>query len=138
VIPLEETEKAYIAGIVDGEGTVTLTKHHKNETPTPRISVSNNNLELLKWLRTKVGGGVIVSKKKSKPYHSNSYVWYVQQDRGLRFLGEIRKHLIVKKPQADLILEKYKSVTHRAGRYTPEMLRKKMRLVAQIRKLNQR
>jgi len=138
VIPLEEVEKAYVAGIVDGEGTVTLMRHHKNETPAPRVSVANNNLKLLKWLKTKVGVGVIVSKRKNKPYHNSSYAWYIQQDRVLRFLNEIRKFLIVKKPQADLILEKYKSVTHRAGKYTPEMLRKKMCLVAQIRKLNQR
>ncbi len=97
MIPLEEVEKAYLAGIVDGEGTVTLMKHHKN-----------------------------------------SYAWSVRQDRAIRFLDEIKKYLIIKKPQADLITQEYKSVTHRAGKYTPEMLDKKMRLVAKIRELNQR
>lgn len=135
---MEEAEKSYIAGIVDGEGTVTLMRHHNNETPTPYVSVANNSLVLLKWLKAKVGGGVIVSKRKNKPHHSDSYAWYICQDRSLRFLSEIRRYLVVKKPQADLLVEKYKSVTHRAGKYTPVMLSKKMRLVAQIRKLNQR
>ncbi len=134
---MEEVEKAYLAGIVDGEGTVTLTRHRKEETPGPRVAVANNNLRLLEWIKSRVGG-VIVSKKKRKPHHSDSYAWYAQQDRALRFLDEIKKYLIIKKPHADLILQKYKSVTHRAGKYTPEMLSKKMRLVAQIRKLNQR
>lgn len=137
MIPLEETEKAYLAGIVDGEGTVTLMKHHRNETPTPCVSVANNNLQLLKWIKTKVGG-VIVSKKKSKPHHSDSYAWSVRQDRAIRLLGEIKQYLIIKKPHADLIIDKYKSVTHRAGKYTSKMLKQKMRLVAKIRKLNQR
>jgi len=137
VIPLEEVEKAYLAGIVDGEGTVTLTRHRKKETPGPRVAVANNNLKLLEWIKSRVGG-VIVSKKKRKPHYSDSYAWYAQQDRAIRFLDEIKQYLIIKKPHADLILQKYKSVTHRAGKYTPEMLRKKMRLVAQIRKLNQR
>ncbi len=137
MIPLEEVEKAYLAGIVDGEGTVTLMKHHKNETPTPSVAVANNNLKLLEWIKSIVGG-VIVSKKKYKPHHKNSYAWSVRQDRAIRFLDEIKKYLIIKKPQADLITQEYKSVTHRAGKYTPEMLDKKMRLVAKIRELNQR
>lgn len=41
---MKEVEKAYIAGIVDGEGTVTLTRQHKNETATPCVIVSSNEL----------------------------------------------------------------------------------------------
>lgn len=134
---MEEAEKAYLAGIVDGEGTVTLMKHHKNETPTPSVSVANCNMKLLKWIKARVGG-VIVSKKKYKTYHTDSFAWSVRQDRAIRLLGEIRGYLIVKRPQAQLIVNRYKAVTHRTGRYTPGMLAKKMRLVAQIRALNQR
>lgn len=134
---MEEVEKAYLAGIVDGEGTVTLMKNHKNETPTPSVSIANNNLQLLNWVKLKVGG-TIISKKKYSPLHSDSYAWSVRQDRAIRILNEIKQYLIVKKPHADLITKEYKSVTHRAGKYTPEMLKKKMLLVAKIRKLNQR
>ena len=134
---MDEVEKAYVAGIVDGEGTVTLMKHHKNETPLPCVAVANNNLELLKWLRARIGG-TITSKKKRLPHHNDSYAWYVRQDRALRFLNEIKCYLIIKKQQAELITKKYKSVTHRAGKYTPEMLTKKNALVAKIRELNQR
>jgi hypothetical protein len=134
---LDELEKAYLAGIVDGEGTVTLMRHRKNQTPTPNVSVANNNRELLEWIKSKAQG-MILSKKKRKPHHNDSYTWCVRQDRAIRFLESIRKYLIIKKPQADLIIGEYKSVTHRAGKYTPEMLEKKMRLVAKIRELNQR
>jgi len=134
---LKEVEKAYIAGIVDGEGTVTLMKHHRNETPIPHVAVANNNLALLTWLKSKAEG-LIVSKGKSKPHHHDSFVWSVRQDRALRFLREIKPYLIIKRPQTELILRDYKAVTHRAGHYTPTMLAKKMRLVAKIRALNQR
>ncbi|MEW5758266.1 MAG: hypothetical protein AB1755_02170 [Candidatus Omnitrophota bacterium] len=135
--PLKEVEKAYLAGIVDGEGTVTLMRHHRNETHTPYVSVANNNLKLLKWIKIKIGG-VVISKKKRMSHHNNSYAWYVCQNRAIDFLNEIKRYLIIKKPQADLITEKYKSVTNRAGKYTKALLNKKMRLVAKIRKLNQR
>jgi hypothetical protein len=137
VIPLEKIEKAYIAGIVDGEGTVTLMRHHKNETPTPYVTVANNNLPLLKWIRSRVGG-LILRKKKKEPHHKDSYTWVVCQDRVLRFLKEIKQYLIIKRQQAELITAKYKAVTNRSGRYTPKMLERKNRLVAKIRELNQR
>ena len=61
---MEEVVKAYLAGIVDGEGTVTLMKHHKNETPSPAVTVSNNSLKLLKWIQARVGGGITSKKKR--------------------------------------------------------------------------
>lgn len=134
---MEEVEKAYLAGIVDGEGTATLMKHHPNETPTPQVAVYNTSLKLLNWIKS-IYGGIICSRKKHAIHHKNAYVWDVRQDRAIRFLNEIKKYLIIKKPQAELITSSYKSVTHRAGKYTPEMLKRKNELVAKIRRLNQR
>jgi hypothetical protein len=134
---LKEVEKAYLAGIIDGEGTVTLTRQRKNEHPVPSVTVANNSLALLEWIRSLVGG-TIIFKKRRKAHHSDSYAWSIRFDKALRLLAELQPYLIVKRPQTDLILLKYKSVTHRAGKYSPEMLEAKMRLVAEIRKLNKR
>lgn len=134
---LEEVEKAYIAGIIDGEGTITLTRHHRNETPAPNVSISNNDLTLLHWIKRKVGG-TIITKGKKKQHHKESYTWHLRFDKAIGLLNEIRDYLIIKRQHADLIIAKYKSVTHRTGKYTPEMLKKKAELVAEIRRLNQR
>ncbi|MDP2922116.1 MAG: LAGLIDADG family homing endonuclease [Candidatus Omnitrophota bacterium] len=134
---MDEVTKAYLAGIVDGEGTVTLSRHHKHETPAPLVSVSNTDLRLLKWIRYKAGG-IITSKKISKPHHTQSYVWRLRQNSALYFLNEIKKYLIVKREQAELITKEYKKVTHRAGRYTSQLLHRKEKLVNKIRALNQR
>lgn len=135
--PLIEVKKAYIAGIIDGEGTVTLTKQHKNETETPCVTVANNDLDLLKWIKSKVGG-VIVNKKKRMFHHRNSYAWQIKQNRAISFLNEVKQYLIIKKQHADLITSRYKIVTHRAGKYSQQMLEKKKELVAEIRELNRR
>ena len=134
---MNEVEKAYIAGIVDGEGSIGLWRHHKNETHTPNVSIANNSLPLLQWIQSKAGGG-IVSKKKRQAHHGDSYAWVLRQDRAISFSNEIKSYLIIKKQQAGLITGEYKAVTHRAGKYTPEMLIKKEALVAKIRKLNLR
>ena len=136
-LSLNEVEKAYIAGIVDGEGTIGLWRHHKNETASPMVTIANNSLDLLQWIQSKVGGN-ICSKKKRQAHHGDSYALSLKQDRAICFLNEIKSYLIIKKQQAELITGEYKTVTHRAGKYTPEMLVKKEALVAKIRKLNQR
>ncbi|MFA5271690.1 MAG: LAGLIDADG family homing endonuclease [Candidatus Omnitrophota bacterium] len=134
---MDEVTKAYLAGIVDGEGTVTLSRHHKHETPAPLVSISNTSLKLLIWIRRKCGG-IITSKKISKLHHTQSYVWRLRQNSALCFLNEIKKYLIVKKEQAELITKEYKRVTSRTGKYTAQLLRKKEKLVNEIRALNQR
>ena len=132
-----EIEKAYLAGIVDGEGTVTLTRRQKNQTPAPNVSVSNSSLPMLKWIKKRFGGH-ISTKKTYKSHHRQTYVWAVSYDNAIRLLGQIEEYLIIKKPQAKLIISKYKKSTIRTGKYTKALLKKKMELVAKIRKLNQR
>ena len=134
---LSEVEKAYLAGIVDGEGSIGLWRHRKNQTHSPNVSVANNDLQLLKWIQSRVGG-TIVSKKKRMAHHGDSYTWAIKQNRALNFLNEIKKYLIVKQEQAELITNEYKLVTHRAGKYSPEMLKRKEQLVDKIRQLNKR
>jgi hypothetical protein len=44
---LSETEAAYVAGIIDGEGTITLTRTHRGEGRRPIVSISSTELPLL-------------------------------------------------------------------------------------------
>ncbi len=57
-------EKAYIAGIIDGEGSIMLLKFHNNQFPAPCISISSTTLELLEWLKNKTRVGTIKEKKE--------------------------------------------------------------------------
>ena len=47
---MNETSKAYIAGIIDGEGSILLLRLHKNELPCPCVSIASTTLELLEWI----------------------------------------------------------------------------------------
>jgi hypothetical protein len=129
-------EKAYIAGIIDGEGTVTLTRDHLREFPAPKVSVANNDLKLLEWVKDKAGTGVIIKRSKRHPHHGNQYVLDISNDRALRLLSEIKEYLIIKKPHAELLVQRYKAVTPRNGRYSKDIMSEKMKLVAEIRALN--
>lgn len=77
-----------------------------------------------------VGAGVIVSKKNYNPeLHKDCYSYVLKYNAAISLLEEITPYLIieVKVKRAKLILEKYKYLTPRNGRYTDELLEKKMR-----------
>lgn len=122
---MTETEKSYIAGIIDGEGSIMLIKYHSNEFPSPCVSIASTTMELLEWVKKTVGAGVIIHKKNYKPeIHKECYSYVLKFDAAINLMKDIYPYLIikVKKKRAKLIIDKYKSVTPRNGRYSDEML----------------
>ncbi|TGY41189.1 hypothetical protein E5347_13550 [Clostridium sartagoforme] len=122
---MTETEKAYIAGIIDGEGSVMLQKIHKNEHPSPCISIASTTLELLEWIKKVVGKGTITKKKNyNLEIHKDCYSYVLRRNYAISLLIDIEPYLVidVKRKRTELILKKYKSLTPRNGRYTEEML----------------
>jgi len=61
---LNEVEKAYIAGIIDGEGSIMLSKFHKNQYPSPCVSVASTDKELLLYSKNTIKK--IIIKKNTK------------------------------------------------------------------------
>ena len=118
-------EKAYLAGIIDGEGSIMLTRFHSNQFPAPCISIASISLELLEWVKFKTGVGKIKSKKNYKPgIHKNSFTYTSRYDDAIALLQMVEPYLVIKqkKMRAHLILSKYKSLTPRNGRYSQELL----------------
>lgn len=122
---MTETEKAYIAGIIDGEGSIMLQKFHSNEHPSPCISIASTTKELLEWIINIIKVGNIVNKKNyNSKKHKNCYSYVIKRDNAIKLLKEVYPYLIIesKKRRAELIITKYKSLTPRNGKYTSEML----------------
>lgn len=122
---MTETEKAYIAGIIDGEGSIMLQKIHRNEHPSPCISIASTTLELLEWVKQVVGKGTITKKKNyNLEIHKDCYSYVLRRNDAISLLIDIEPYLVidVKRKRTELILKKYKSLTPRNGRYTEEML----------------
>ncbi len=46
---MTDIESAYLAGIIDGEGTITLTKD--GEFRYPAVSVASTTIEILEWCK---------------------------------------------------------------------------------------
>jgi len=125
---LSNEEKAYLAGIIDGEGSIMLIRFHKNQFPAPCITIASTSLELLQWVKAKSGLGSIKSKKNYNPIsHKDSYTYIVRYDEAISLLKEVEPYLIIeqKKLRAQMILNEYKILTPRNGRYSEELLKQK-------------
>ncbi|ACO84661.1 hypothetical protein EXM36_03925 [Clostridium botulinum] len=121
-------QKAYIAGIIDGEGSIMLLRFHNNQFPSPCISISSTTIELLEWIKSVTKVGTIKRKKNyNTEKHTDSFTYTIKYNDAINLLIQIEPYLVIKnkKTRARLIIEKYKSLTPRNGKYSNEMLKAK-------------
>lgn len=119
---LQTADAAYIAGLVDGEGTVTLSRRHKSENRHLVISISNTERGLLEFVLQVVGAGKITTKRTSRSWHTRSYTYSISNRQGLALLKQIDPYLrTYKAVRSGLILRDYIRLTPRNGYYTKQM-----------------
>lgn len=110
-MPLTEVEKAYLAGIIDGEGCIGIGRRRgatkggsKPLYITPTLQVKNTRKELLEWLVERYGGGIYESIDKRNDRRKPIWGWVVAGQRALRAIKDARPYLLLKTEQADLLL----------------------------------
>jgi hypothetical protein len=100
---------AYLAGIIDGEGTITILQHRQHNRNTlvlrPRLSAANNHHGLLETIRQRHGGTLIINHRKPKPNKKPSYVWRICGAKELHeIIGNVLPYLIVKAVHAEVMM----------------------------------
>ena len=102
---LLETDLAYLAGIVDGEGTVTVARKfnsHAGKTYyQPVINICNTSEALAQWVRTRGFKTSTSISSRRVPYWKMSVGGYWVGD----VLGLLKPWLVVKQPQATFVQE---------------------------------
>jgi hypothetical protein len=118
---LSMSEAAYVAGIIDGEGTITLTRTHQGENRRPLLSVSSTELALLSYVQSVIGAGRITNKACARPHHTPSFTYVISSRQALAVLAQVATYLrTYKSARARLLLDEYTSVTPRNGRYSQD------------------
>lgn len=118
---MEPWEAAYVAGIIDGEGSITLTRMHVKAYRRPCITVASTDLELLIYIKELTGGSINNKKNYNPEKHKRSYTLNIKKKfEVLNTLQMITSYLRVnkKRNRANWILENYDAVTNRNGKYT--------------------
>jgi hypothetical protein len=63
---LSPLEAGYLAGLIDGEGTITLSRRNLNKHRALVVTVSSTELSILKFVQEITGVGKITNKRITK------------------------------------------------------------------------
>lgn len=102
----------YIAGFIDGEGTIGLNRLHpsaasktrKRVLLRPRFQASSTCKKILEDLQ-EVFGGSISKVRPSKQNHKPGYIWSASYKTFSETLSALLPYLRIKHRQAELVLE---------------------------------
>lgn len=121
---MDQATLAYAAGLMDGEGSILLSRTHKNAKRSPCVSITSTSKELIDFLSHNFGG-FVVNQKTYAEHHKQAWIWSVKRRLALQFLELVRPfmHEAEKVRRADLLLTYYLKVTPRNGKYSERTLR---------------
>lgn len=151
---MNKTYLAYIAGFVDGEGCVTLSriyrKDMRNNNPKFVESVWGNvqigmahipkQAELLKEFRDKFGGYYAEFTSKGVN-QKDTLFWRLTSHKASEFLKIILPYLRVKHRQAEIVIRMQELTKNNRGKKTnpsEEEMQERQNLINEIRILNKR
>ena len=114
---MKKTDLAYIAGLIDGEGCISIVKKkdliHGSSNYDLRVSVNMTSEYLIQYLHFAFGG-FWRERKKIEERHKQQWMWAVSGPKASEFLLTILPYLIIKKPQAELAL-RFQSTRRKGG-----------------------
>ena len=103
----EALNLAYAAGIIDGEGSICITKQKQGKytSLTVQISVANTQPLLLYWLEQYFGCGCIIKRTTSNPRQRTVFWWCVRSQKAVKeVLQKVYPYLFLKRRHAKLCL----------------------------------
>lgn len=105
---LIETDAAYLAGILDGEGNI-----HEVKPRTWRISIYQSDEAFIRWIAEVTGTGLVTSRElqgsnlvKQSNFKTGWY-WQLYGKNAAAFLRQVRPYMHIKNEKADAMLADY-------------------------------
>lgn len=99
---VSEVEKAYVAGLVDGEAGISICRNaggKKGRWLQPVIDISSNNQEVLEYVQLLYGGAINAINDRGR------HLRFWTPEKVIRILGDIFPYLIIKKEHAKVMLK---------------------------------
>ncbi|GAI87780.1 unnamed protein product [marine sediment metagenome] len=121
LLSLTDAQRGYLAGLIDGDGTITMVWSNHNIL-YPRVAISVSDYRLCHIVREYIGIGHIYSTPTRGKDH---YTWVVHTPQDvIAVLTELNAYFVLKKRRADLMLRFCQSRLNRRthARYTEEDL----------------
>ena len=131
---LTNEESAYLAGIIDGEGTITFCKRWNRDSYNPIVSIANTDKDLMEYLHNQIGGTLTVYPHRVPPRRT-AYKLEIWQSNVVPILEKVLPYLIVKREQAELMLEYIESRRNRV-RVSSPFIEREVEIVGMVRNRN--
>ena len=145
---------SYLAGLIDGEGSLEIRKRKKPECKNgimyvARIRITLTDKTLIYWLKDSFGGWI--SERIGKENHKDSYEWCLNYGSNKKFLDKVFPYLKVKKKHGEILKkflntfkkDSYKIVKNKLGygtglhkELTDKIVKEREELYQQIKELN--
>jgi len=138
---MEEKVKAYIAGIIDGEGCLSIVGNLKRLRPI--VEISNCNKDLINWLLKNFKDFTVYNSKyidsRNIKYKPQFRIVLNTYDSIFRLLNEIKPYLVIKSKQADIIIKFIESRFKRLEKgYHSHISKEEIKFRNKIQKLNKK
>ena len=132
-------EAAWVAGIIDGEGTITArTKPYPGGKRYQIVSLSacNTDLDLIARLVEFTGIGRLHYQERVNHKRKEIWQWRTDQRQAAMVLEQLLPWLTAKRRVAELLLEMQS--LRRPGKYLDGALERQRQIIAEVRACNQR
>ena len=107
---MKDRDKAYIAGIVDGEGSLMIVmtrgKLSKTDTFYPKCTIATINEDLMQYLDLLIHGNAF-KRPAQKSGNFDTYHFSVYGKHCVKLLKDIKEYMIIKRSQAELLVRFY-------------------------------
>lgn len=119
---------AYLAGLIDGEGSIML--YMRGPGLQVRVMIANTHKGVLDWTKKVTGIGGVFAMHRMSEKHKQGYGWWTNGVSATTLLKQIRPYMHIKTVQADLAMEagaRLRNPTFKAERSWQEDFRSQMK-----------
>jgi len=103
---LTEAQKGYLAGILDGEGCLSIRSQKGQRSFYATLQVSNTDIKMLVYLFDITGLGRLHYSKQYQANRKDSYKWFVTVSKDIYdILDAVYPYLITKRSRADVLYQ---------------------------------
>ena len=101
---LTEAQKGYLAGILDGEGCLSIRHQKEQRSFYATLQVANTDLKMIIYIFDITGIGRVHFCKRNQPNRKDAYKWFVTVSKDIYdILDAIYPYLITKRSRADIL-----------------------------------
>jgi len=143
------TQTAYLAGVIDSDGCIAVSKMHegmksysnfryKNPRYVLTLNITNTSEELMEWLLREFGGNC-KARRKEKAHHKITYGWHYNNGKAAEILKLVEPYLIVRKKQAQLaidLISGWKTEFGRGALLKPDEVERREKAYLEMKRLN--